>query len=244
MKAKEKENFSIQYRFVFPDRRESRFDLTIDGKTLDCVDPLPKDPPEWTRLDFHQCKHCPFTLDTYAHCPLAIRISGMVGELDQVISYDEVHVEVTTEERFVSLDTSAQKGISSLMGLTMATSGCPYTAFFKPMARFHLPFAQQEETIYRSTSMYLLAQYFMKEKGQEPDMTFEGLTRIYDNIEDLNVAVANRLRAANETDSAVNAVVILDMYAKSCSMVISDSLAEIRYLYEPYLEDKYNVLKD
>jgi len=244
MMEAEKENFTVHYSFTFPDKHEIRFDLNLNGETLDCMDPQPPDPPQWTRLDYYQCPHCPFSVKTHAHCPLAMRLSSMVGELNQVISFDDVHVEVTTDERFVSLDTSAQKGISSLMGLMMATSGCPHTAFFKPMARFHLPFAQQEETIYRATSMYLLAQYFLKEKGQDPDMTLNGLTRIYENIEELNVAVANRLRAANETDSAVNAVVILDMYAKSCSMVISDSLEEIRYLFAPYLDDEYNLLKE
>jgi hypothetical protein len=33
----------------------------------------------------------------------------------------------------------------------------------KPMARFHLPLASEEETIYRATTMYLLAQYFLRE---------------------------------------------------------------------------------
>ncbi|MFH1998424.1 MAG: hypothetical protein ABIK28_02035, partial [Planctomycetota bacterium] len=215
MTEEERENIRIQYKFDFGNGREARFEMNLDGETLDCVDPLPPGPPAWVKLEYHQCPHCPLSAKTEANCPLAIRLSGMVEVLDQVVSYDEVHVEVTTDERFVSLDTSAQKGISSLMGLMMATSGCPHTAFFKPMARFHLPFAQQEETLYRATSMYLLAQYFVKNEGQEPDLELNGLTRIYERIETLNVAIANRLRHANETDSAVNAVVILDMYAKS-----------------------------
>jgi hypothetical protein len=45
----------------------------------------------------------------------------------------------------------------------VATSGCRYTAYFKPMARFHLPFANEEETAYRAISMYLLSQRFLNE---------------------------------------------------------------------------------
>ena len=37
----------------------------------------------------------------------------------------------------------------------MALSGCPVLEQLKPMARFHLPFASVEETIYRAASMYL-----------------------------------------------------------------------------------------
>ena len=39
----------------------------------------------------------------------------------------------------------------------MATAGCPWTDRLRPMARFHLPFANEAETVYRSVSMYLLS---------------------------------------------------------------------------------------
>ena len=34
-------------------------------------------------------------------------------------------------------------------GLIMATAGCPWTDRLRPMARFHLPFATEAETVYR-----------------------------------------------------------------------------------------------
>jgi hypothetical protein len=46
------------------------------------------------------------------------------------------------------------------MGLLIAGSSCPYTHFFKPMARFHLPFANKDETLWRAAATYLLARYF------------------------------------------------------------------------------------
>ena len=51
----------------------------------------------------------------------------------------------------------------------------------------------------------------------------------------LNTAVANRLRAASKTDSSVNAIILLDVYAQTMPFVIEDSLASIRYLFTPYL---------
>jgi hypothetical protein len=144
-------------------------------------------------------------------------------------------VDVITAERRISQQTNAQTGISSLMGLVIATSGCPHAAFFKPMARFHLPLASREETIFRATSMYLLAQYFLKKEGKSADFELEGLSGIYANMQIINMAVVKRLRAATQTDSSVNALVILDCYAKFLPFAIEKSLEDVRYLFSPFL---------
>lgn len=122
------------------------------------------------------------------------------------------------------------------MGLIMATSGCPRTAFLKPMARFHLPFASEEETVYRVTSMYLLAQYFLGLEGQTDDDGFSGLTRLYGELEYVNTAMAKRLRAATETDSSLNAIVLLDLFAKTVPWALNRSLSDLRHLFAPYFE--------
>jgi hypothetical protein len=142
-----------------------------------------------------------------------------------------------TAERFITQETTVQRGMSSLMGLVMATSGCPHMAFFKPMARFHLPFASAEETVYRATSMYLLAQYFLHKEGHPTDLDLTGLREIYNNIEIVNVAVAKRLRTATEADSAINAIILLDIYTKAIPVVIEESLEEIRYLFAPFFRE-------
>jgi hypothetical protein len=181
---------------------------------------------------------------THAHCPLAANLVNIVEPFDRLLSYDEVHVDVATEDRVISQDTTAEQGISSMMGLVIATSGCPHAAFFKPMARFHLPLANPAETIYRAASMYLLAQYFMKQNGRETDLQLTGLSEIYSNIQIVNASTAKRLRAATETDSSLNAIVLLDMFAKTLSHAIEDSLVEIRYLFEPFLSDSADLLQE
>lgn len=164
-----------------------------------------------------------------------VNIVGIVKRLERVLSYDEVHVSVITQERAISQGTTVQRGISSLMGLIIATSGCPHAAFFRPMARFHLPFATVEETVYRATSTYLLAQYFLRKRGQDVDFEFEGLNKIYHDIQVVNTTIAKRLRTASETDSAVNALVLLDMFAKTLPQAVEKSLEEIRHLFTPFL---------
>ena len=225
---------TIRYYFTLPEGVREAFVLQFDAQTLELVDTMSDDMPAWTKLDFHQCPNCPLTPDTHPRCPLASHLVTIVERCEGLFSYSAIQVDVMTTERFITQETTVQRGMSSLMGLVMATSGCPHMAFFKPMARFHLPFASAEETVYRATSMYLLAQYFLHKEGRHADLDLTGLGQIYQNIEVVNVAVAKRLRAATEADSAVNAIILLDIYTKAIPVVIEESLEEIRYLYAPY----------
>lgn len=230
---------NFRYIFRFPDDRQEIFDLYLDAQTLDLLEDTPDELPPWTNLDFHQCPNCQLTVQTHPTCPVAIHLVKLIATCKNVLSYDDLHVDIITPERIVSKGTTAQKGVSSLMGLIMATSGCPHTSFFKPMARFHLPLATAGETIYRATSMYLLAQYFMRKQGQEADLELEGLAKIYYNIQLINKAMAERLRAITDKDSAINALIVLDIFAKTLPYAIEDSLEEIRYLFTSYLiQDK------
>jgi hypothetical protein len=228
------ETIRIRYYFNLPEGVREIFDLHCDAQTLELMHNIPAVLPSWTELVFHQCPHCPLTPDIHPYCPLAANLVTIVEKFRGLISYSKIQVDIMTAERFITQDTTVQRGISSLMGLVMATSGCPHTAFFKPMARFHLPFSSAAETAYRATSMYLLAQYFLKKKGEHADLDLTGLKEIYFNIGVVNGAIAKRLRAATEADSAVNAVILLDIYAKAIPVVIEESLDEIRYLFAPY----------
>ena len=227
----------IRYSFTLPEGVREIFDLQFDAERLELVGNTPDILPSWTKLDFHQCPNCPLTPDVYPHCPLAAHLVNIVERCEGLFSYSEIQVDVMTAERFITQDTTVQRGMSSLMGLVMATSGCPHMAFFKPMARFHLPFASAEETVYRATSMYLLAQYFLKREGLPADLDLAGLRGIYQAIELVNIAVAKRLRAATEADSAVNAIILLDIYTKAIPVVIEEYLEEIRYLFAPYARE-------
>jgi hypothetical protein len=144
---------------------------------------------------------------------------------------------VTSRERIIRQETTAQKALSSLFGLTIATSACPRTAFFKPMARFHLPLASEEETIFRATATYLLCQYFVNNDGGRADLDLKGLEEIYSDMQEVNLAMAYRLRTATGGESSINAIVLLDMYAKAMPYFLRKSLQELRPLLEPFLKD-------
>jgi hypothetical protein len=227
----------IRYSILLDDGSEKVFDLSFNAESLSLLSDVPEHLPDWTELKFHQCPNCPLTNPLWSRCPLAVHLAGIVGNLGDITSYDTVDLSVVTQERSISQRTSAQRAISSLIGLVSATSGCPHTEFFKPMARFHLPLASEEETVYRATSMYLLAQYFMKQEGKNPDFDLQQLKAVYGNIMTVNHSFAGRLRAASHTDLTVNAIILLDVYAKSIPYFVDEVLERIRPLYKPFLQD-------
>jgi len=231
------EAIHIQYRFKIKRKSLSIFDLHLDPQTIEMVGTPPVSPPPWTRLDHFQCPHCPLKASSTPYCPLSLRLVPIIGKCSRLLSYDKVRVEIRSEQRCVSVSTTAQRGLRSLMGLVMATSGCPHTAFFKPMARFHLPFANDQETLYRATSMYFLAQYFVAQDGREAKFDLAGLTDIYNRMHILNTSLAQRLRGSSESDSTLNALVLLDVFTKVLPHAIRDSLRELRPLFHPYLKD-------
>ncbi|MBN2008901.1 hypothetical protein JW960_06110 [candidate division KSB1 bacterium] len=227
---------TIQYCFELSDSRKEIFEIKLDEERMEIINNQPKNLPFWAKLDFHQCPNCPLDVEDHPHCPLMANLVNIVGRFDDLLSYENMHLAVVTEERCIYQRTTAQRAISALMGLVIATSGCPHSVYFKPMARYHLPLASDHETIYRATSMYLLAQYFVHHDGGEADVDLKGLDQIYKNMHTVNTAIAERIRSATTTDSSLNALVMLDMFALDVPMVIKASLDEIRPLFQPYLE--------
>lgn len=234
----------IRYKFKFNGQHET-IDIQLDADNLERVNKPAGDLPAWAQLNFYQCPHCPLNISTHPFCPVAESLVDIVARFDKVLSYDEVDLEIITSERKVFQHTTAQRAIGSLLGILFPASGCPHIAFFKPMVRFHLPMATREETIFRATGMYLLAQYYLEKQGRKVDFDFAGLTQIYEDLNILNIHMANRLRGATQTDSSINAIILLDVFTHALPFVIEDQLEEIRNLFMPYFSDFYqHIIKD
>ena len=153
-----------------------------------------------------------------------------------MISYDVVDITIESRERlYVKKQVSIQHALSSMLGIIMVTSGCKDLDMLKPMVKFHLPFASIEETIYRATSMYLLAQYFRHKRGLVPDWDMDGLISVYRRIDIINMSLCNRLRRASSEDANLNAVVVLDTFAQVMPISVEEGLAEFEDLFIHYL---------
>ncbi len=230
------ETHRFSYSLRFPEGGGLEFPLEFVCADFTLVVPARERWPAWTALDHHQCDHCPLTADTSPRCPLAVAIVDVVEATDQIVSHDTVDVEVTLPARTVKNTCSVQDALRSLMGLVIAASGCPHTAFFKPMARFHLPFSNHDETLYRVTSMYVLSQWVRKAKGLDPDRGLDALADIYANINVVNEHIMQRLQEAADKDSTRCAVALLDVFAQILPMQLDDALDELGPLFDAYLK--------
>lgn len=220
---------ALTYRFTLPDSRERVFALQMDRDTAELAPIALEEPPAWTQLAFHQCAGCPLDAAKSAHCPAALQLASVIDGFTDLVSYDKVRVTVESEERAVAATLPAQQALASLMGLIMASSGCPRTAVFRPMARFHLPFSSEAETAYRVAAMYLLAQHFVaREDNGKPDLRLEDLEHVYSGVHAVNRGMAQRLRAASRQDAIVNAIVLLDVYSSLVPAAIHDILDELK----------------
>ncbi|MBX7115256.1 MAG: hypothetical protein K1X64_13085 [Myxococcaceae bacterium] len=230
------DTYEITYTFAFDNGDKRTFTIHLDRHTLADVGPLSDAPPEWTALDFAKCPNCPLSSQQVSCCPAAVRLAEVVKVFAQTVSYEKANVEVKVPERTYSKQTSAQSGLSSLIGMQMAVCGCPVTAKLRPLVRLHLPFASGEETIFRAVGMYLLGQYLEAHAGGTPDWSLKGLAELYVEIGRTNRAFAKRLRAAAEKDANVNALTVLDTFAKVMPDSIDGRLDELRYLFTSWKE--------
>jgi hypothetical protein len=97
------------------------------------------------------------------------------------------------------------------------------------MARYHQPFARDDETLYRVFSMFILSQYLKRaERGSGP---LEELGTLIEATTRVNRGMADRIRAAFSRDVVVNAVIILDMFARAVPFAIDEGLEEMRAVF-------------
>lgn len=221
----------IRYRFDLPGGAQKSLDFVFGEEDFRLANPAPAEPPFWTELKFNQCANCPLNGAEHPHCPAALQMAGAIEPLKALVSFDTVGVTVTQAERTIYAETTAQSALSSVLGLIMATAGCPWTDRFRPMARFHLPFATEAETVYRSVSMYLLAREMT---GAEHADGFAALEELYENLHIVNRGMSRRLGAAAQTDPARNAIALLDAYATLLPAALARSLEELKPLFDAW----------
>src|SRR5260221_10410014 len=166
----------IRSGFDLPDGSQKTLDFSFDAADFRLSNAAPAAPPFWTALTFNQCANCPLNAADHPHCPAALQMASAIELLKTLVSFDTIGVTVTQAERTVYSKTTAQLAMSSVLGLIMATAGCPWADRFRPMARFHLPFANEAETVYRSISMFLLARELA---GAGPTHGFAGRRKHY-----------------------------------------------------------------
>jgi len=212
---------------------EEIIDIRLNSKTLMAEFP-PVEQKEWMKLEFRQCENCRLKKEDVPLCPIAENLNNIIVRFDKRKSFESTLVRVETNERTYEKEVALQQGLGSLIGIIMVTSGCPTMDILKPMVRYHLPFATVEETVFRAASAYLLGQYFRNRQGKEADLDLNGLLEGYQEIQKINIGVTDRLRSTSDIDASTNAIVILDIFAKTLPISIIDGLMGIEYIFDPH----------
>jgi hypothetical protein len=214
---------TVSYLLVLEDQSEHRFDVDVERPSSAKRGAL----PVWTALDDNKCPHCPLASAEDAACPAAADLAPVVERFSKLSSIARADVRITTIEREVRKETDAQTALSALMGLIMATSGCPILRRLKPLAVMHLPFATPTETIFRTVAAHLVRALV---DGKPADI--DELRRFYDDVDTLNHAFIARLRKAAERDASLNALVVLQAGGALVSFSLEDGLKRLRTLWQ------------
>jgi hypothetical protein len=225
------QQYHIRYEFRFNKGQVELFDIPIDSKSLLLLWPLPEKQPAWTILEYKQCLCCTLKKDAEPYCPVAKNISKVVSRFTGFISHEKCIVSCKTPERTYQKKTSVMEGLSSILGIVMATSRCPIMEIFRPMARFHLPFSTVEETLVRSTSFYLLRQYFKHNNKRSSDFNLKHLQGHYQKLKLLNEGLLARINALKGKDSDKNALLVFHSITEILSLEIETHLQSIEYLF-------------
>ncbi|HVE15045.1 MAG TPA: hypothetical protein VNI01_16745 [Elusimicrobiota bacterium] len=230
---------SYTYRFTLPDGSCKEFRFGLNEETLELVR-VPRDSyPEWTNLEFSKCPNCPLRASEHPQCPVAANLTDVIDFFKGAVSSDTINLDIVTDVRSVSKRTSMANGVSALLGVVNVTSGCPVLDKLRPMLRTHLPFSSIEETMYRTLSMYTMAQFFRLRRGLTPDWKMERLLDLFEEIRLVNRAFCQRLYAACTKDANVNALIHLDSFVELTNFALlkkKDRIDRLERVFSAYLE--------
>jgi hypothetical protein len=219
---------SFTYQFNFEEGLPKTFEAYLDRTTLSLVLPSSYNIPAWAKS--FRCSQSP---PEDSCCNIYENISHLIEEFKSLDSFIPCSISVQTPERSYGLKADVQRGLSSLLGLYMATSGCPFLNFLKPMARFHLPFASNEETIFRSTGSYLIGQYLQAKKNNQGDFEVSQLPKMYSRVSKINNEIIGHLRQQYYGhDANANALIILENFAQIFADFLPEELEEFTSFYE------------
>jgi hypothetical protein len=222
---------SISYLFDFENSAVKRVEALLKSSTLSLVLPTSYEIPSWAKA--FRCSQCPPKTANSRCCSICVNISHLIEEFKTFDSVTPCTISVLTKERNYTLKSDVQRGLSSLLGLYMATSDCPFLGFLRPMARFHLPFASTEETIFRSTGSYLLGQYFKAKKNNQADFELGQLPATYSKVSKINHDIIRHLHKNYYAhDAYANSLVVLDNLAQMISAFLPEELDEFASYYE------------
>ncbi|MCB1615454.1 MAG: hypothetical protein KDI30_05515 [Pseudomonadales bacterium] len=232
---------SLKYKITHNDASCHQIVVNLDASDNIHID---KDftAPDWAKLDHHQCSHCTLESSQHPYCPIARNLAFLFAGASFGDSFEEVRLEVETGQRQYSAKTTIQRALSSLFGLICSLSPCPYTIPLKPMGLFHLPLANDSETLVRAASFFLLKRYLEHLRDPALPVNLDNMEDTYSNLKELNKCFVKRFREIDESDATVNALILLDVLAKDVDYELEEQLGLLnRFFGLPETNDGFIV---
>ncbi|MEE2959599.1 MAG: hypothetical protein VYA34_02560 [Myxococcota bacterium] len=228
----------ITYRFKLSNEQVREYKVFLDDAG-NYIEPAAEcDYPDWVRLEVDQCRECPLKPKDHYFCPAAKGLYRLMTEFAEVVSFVPISVVIMTANRTISAEVPAQSALTSVMGLVMASSGCPVVGKLRPMARFHLPFADKTETLYRAMGMYLTSQFLRQRRGLTPDWSLQGLEKIYGEIHAVNRDFSERLRNGPGKETTLGGLTLLDTFAQYGGSLAKFMPERLESLFRMYFDEE------
>lgn len=232
------DELKFRYKFIFRDGGVKEFVVRLNGATLALKTEKRDSYPEWTKLDFERCANCPLPEEGNEHCPVALGLYDVLDFFKDFLSSADTYLNIEAENRTYLKRTPLSTGVSALIGLVMATAGCPIFDKLKPMVRTHLPFPTLQESMYRFLAMYMLSQYFQAQRGKEPDFKMEGMLKLLDDVRSANKNFCKRLYSVCRKDASLNAIVHLDCFADNTAFFLKKKgLEDVEKTFHAHFEN-------
>ncbi|MBL9187318.1 MAG: hypothetical protein JNK23_07570 [Opitutaceae bacterium] len=221
---------TITYAFAFQDGVTRRYELNFDDQHRLLPRASSSPASAWTALGFQQCTNCPLKAADSPLCPVAQNIDHIVEDTKDTVSYTRAVVTVHTPERTYSAECATQDGLRSLFGLIMACSGCPHLDWLRPLARFHLPFADPDETLFRVLGLQLVGSFLADSNSTFADSIAQ-TDRRYEEVKTLNQCFIKRIRIHCRADADKNALAALDLFAQFFTLDRDDNFEMLRTIF-------------
>ncbi len=211
----------VTYSVDKPDGEMVEFAIRLDEHGL--LEDLPADGPAWTHMNAERCANC--TVEGAA-CRAALAIVPVVEAFIDIDSLQQVRARACLPNYTAEIEAPISHVASSIMGLSMAASGCPKIAPFRGMAIFHQPFSTLEETVIRAAGFTLLGRWAHGTLADEDP--FAPLIDAWQRLEEVNMLISRSLRDHCAADAALNGLVNLDMFAKAGVFGLKSALVALR----------------
>lgn len=232
----------ITYEFNFEGGNQRSFPVDTDRTKMSSDSKESVAPEKWTALEHCQCSNCPLKKDKVKYCPAALDLQDVIVAFKKEPAFQKVDVKVVAPNRSYTKRTGLEEGLRSMMGLIMATSGCPLLSELKPLALNHIPFSSNDEFVLRSVSIYLMQQYFNQREHLPADWELKGLVERNKRLQIVNQALWQRIHAVCEGDSSLKALLSFFSLASSITFSLEAQLLKIKKAIGREPEDDFKPL--